>query len=138
MSAPQTESPDMKWMRFRAGAVDGFGSLEGDAVRVHTGDLFDRPQPTGERLALTELEWLPPCRPGKMIGLWNNFHALAEKNGWAKPAEPLYFLKAASSLAAHGQNIRVPSAYEGRVAYEGELAQYLHCASGLSSGESCL
>jgi 2-keto-4-pentenoate hydratase/2-oxohepta-3-ene-1,7-dioic acid hydratase in catechol pathway len=60
--------------------------------------------------------------PGKIIGLWNNFRAAAEKNGWATPAEPLYFLKAASSAAAHGQPIPVPTGYDGRVAYEGELA----------------
>lgn len=111
----------MKWMRYRAGAQTGFGCLEGDGVHVHEGDLFDAPRPTGERLALAGLEWLPPCRPGKIVGLWNNFHALAEKNGWAKPAEPLYFLKATSSLAAHRQPVAVPSAC-GRVAYEGELA----------------
>jgi 2-keto-4-pentenoate hydratase/2-oxohepta-3-ene-1,7-dioic acid hydratase in catechol pathway len=73
-------------------------------------------------LALAALECLIPCVPGKMIGLWNNFNAAAEKNGWARPAEPLYFLKASSSFAAHGQPIRVPARYEGRVAYEGELA----------------
>ena len=27
-------------------------------------------------------------RPGKIIGLWNNFRAAAEKNGWATPPEP--------------------------------------------------
>ena len=38
--------------------------------------------------------------PGKIIGLWNNFRAAAEKNGWATPAEPLYFLKSPHSAAA--------------------------------------
>ncbi len=119
----------MKWMQFRHGAASGFGSLEGDAVRVHRGELFDHPRATDERLLLAELEWLPPCRPGKIIGLWNNFHALAEKNGWAKPAEPLYFLKATSSLAAHRQPILVPPGYDGRVAYEGELAIVIGAAA---------
>ena len=27
--------------------------------------------------------WLMPCRPTKMLALWNNFRAAAEKNGWA-------------------------------------------------------
>ena len=112
----------MKWMRFRAGAATGFGCLHGDAVQVHDGDLFAAPRPTGEVLPLAGLDWLPPCRPGKIIGLWNNFRAAAAKNEWAEPAEPLYFLKATSSLAAHGQPIAVPASYDGRVAYEGELA----------------
>jgi 2-keto-4-pentenoate hydratase/2-oxohepta-3-ene-1,7-dioic acid hydratase in catechol pathway len=112
----------MKWLRFREGAREGFGVLDGHEVRVFQGDMFGTPQPTGERLAMTGLEWLTPCLPGKMIGLWNNFHAAAEKNGWARPAEPLYFLKASTSFAAHGQPIQVPAHYGGRVAYEGELA----------------
>jgi 2-keto-4-pentenoate hydratase/2-oxohepta-3-ene-1,7-dioic acid hydratase in catechol pathway len=112
----------MKWLRYRSDGREGFGSLQGDQVVVFEGDLFGAHQATGERLALAVLEWLTPCVPGKMIGLWNNFNAAAEKNGWARPAEPLYFLKASSSFAAHGQPIRVPAHYDGRVAYEGELA----------------
>jgi len=53
--------------------------------------------------------------------LWNNFRAAAEKNGWAHPVEPLYFLKSPGSLAAHCQPIAVPANYQGRVVYEGEL-----------------
>jgi 2-keto-4-pentenoate hydratase/2-oxohepta-3-ene-1,7-dioic acid hydratase in catechol pathway len=111
----------MKWMRFRNGNLEGFGTLEGDTVIVHTGALFDAPRPTGERLDVAGLEWLAPCRPGKIIGLWNNFRAAAAKNGWAPPAEPLFFLKATSSVAAHGEAIPAPVGYDGRVAYEGEL-----------------
>ena len=57
-----------------------------------------------------------------VIGLWNNFRAAAEKNGWAEPAEPLWFLKATSSVVGHGAAIPAPTGYNGRVAYEGELA----------------
>ena len=112
----------MKWMRFRHGGREAFGALARDTVQVFEGDLFDRPQPTDEHIAIEAVEWLTPCRPGKIIGLWNNFHALAQKNGWATPAEPLYFLKAASSAAAHGQPIVAPPADVGRIAFEGELA----------------
>lgn len=84
--------------------------------------MFDAPRPTGERLPVADVEWLPPCAPGKIVGLWNNFRAAAEKNGWAAPAEPLVFLKSPGSVAAHGQPIPVPASYDGRVAYEGELA----------------
>ena len=113
----------MKWLRFRTAAGgEAFGVLDGDAVRVHEGDLFDVPRPTGERLALDAIEWLPPCRPRTLVGLWNNFHALAEKNGWARPAEPLWFLKAPGSVVGHGAAIPVPGGDVGRVAYEGELA----------------
>jgi 2-keto-4-pentenoate hydratase/2-oxohepta-3-ene-1,7-dioic acid hydratase in catechol pathway len=112
----------MKWLRCRHAGRELFGTTDGMSLDVHRGDMFHGPQPTGERVALAQFEWLPPCVPGKMIGLWNNFHAAAEKNGWARPEEPLYFLKAASSVAAHRQPLRVPTCYDGRVAYEGELA----------------
>jgi len=112
----------MKWLRFRHAGVTGFGTLVGDHVEVHAGSMFDAPTPTGERLPLAGIEWLVPCEPGKVIGLWNNFGALAEKNGWTRPAEPLHFLKATSSLSAHGAAIPAPPDDVGRVAYEGELA----------------
>jgi 2-keto-4-pentenoate hydratase/2-oxohepta-3-ene-1,7-dioic acid hydratase in catechol pathway len=112
----------MKWLRFRHHGTTGFGVLDGDHVRCHTGDLFDAPAPTGESLPIAGLEWLPPCTPSRIIGLWNNFRAAAEKNGWSEPAEPLYFLKSPGSATGHRQPIPVPSSYDGRVVYEGELA----------------
>ena len=112
----------MKWLRFRRDGAEGFGRLEGAQVQVHAGDLFGTPQPTAVQLAVDNIEWLTPCRPSKMIGLWNNFAAAAEKNGWARPTEPLYFLKAPSSFAPHLADIPAPSGDVGRVAYEGELA----------------
>lgn len=112
----------MKWLRFvREGAV-GFGTLEDDRVHRYDGELFVAPRATGETIALADVQWLPPCVPGKIIGLWNNFRAAAEKNGWATPVEPLYFLKSPGSASGHRQPIAVPSSYDGRVAYEGELA----------------
>jgi len=112
----------MKWLRFRRNGQEGFGLLEGAEVLVHDGHLFDQPRPTGERLDASSIEWLMPCQPRTMVGLWNNFQALADKNGWARPAEPLYFLKSPGSWNAHGAPIPAPSAEVGRIGYEGELA----------------
>jgi 2-keto-4-pentenoate hydratase/2-oxohepta-3-ene-1,7-dioic acid hydratase in catechol pathway len=111
----------MKWMRFSHAGVDGFGALDGDTVRVHQGSMFDSPTDTGQVLPLSAIEWRVPCRPTKVVGLWNNFRAAAQKNGWSQPAEPLYFLKATSACLAHEQPIPAPIGYDGRVAYEGEL-----------------
>ena len=38
------------------------------------------------------------ARPGKIIGLWNNFGQLATKLNLAKPAEPLYFINQVNCL----------------------------------------
>jgi 2-keto-4-pentenoate hydratase/2-oxohepta-3-ene-1,7-dioic acid hydratase in catechol pathway len=112
----------MKWLRFRHGGTVRFGVLDGDKVLAYAGDMFGSKQPSGEEFAVDSIEWLTPTQPSKMIGLWNNFRAAAEKNGNAIPAEPLYFIKGANSYCAHRQAVIAPRSYDGRVVYEGELA----------------
>jgi 2-keto-4-pentenoate hydratase/2-oxohepta-3-ene-1,7-dioic acid hydratase in catechol pathway len=112
----------MKWMRCRHQDREVFGVLREGQLIVHEGDLFAQPRATGEQLPVDGVQWLMPCRPGKMLALWNNFRAAAEKNGWTIPAEPLYFAKTPNSHAAHGQAIAALPPEAGRVAYEGELA----------------
>ncbi|MCK8786944.1 fumarylacetoacetate hydrolase family protein [Roseomonas sp. NAR14] len=109
------------WVRYERDGEAGFGSLEGDSVRPHAGDLFDAPTPAGPSLPLASLRLLPPVRPGKIVGLWNNFRALAAKLGAAEPEVPLYFLKAPGSLLAPEATIPWPTGYTGKVVYEGEL-----------------
>lgn len=114
-----------RWARIQHQGQPTLAAVEGDSLLLHEGLPWAAPQPTGQRLALAELPpdaWLPPCQPGKVLALWNNFHALAEKNGWTPPTEPLYFGKAPESVCAHGQAIAAAPAEIGRVAYEGELA----------------
>lgn len=117
------------WLRFERDGVAGFGTLEGDFIAEHHGDLFNQPLPTGQRLTLATVQITLPCTPSKFLALWNNDHAQAAKQGLAIPPEPLYFIKAASSYRAHGQTIEVPASYDGRVVYEGEL--------GLVIGKVC-
>jgi 2-keto-4-pentenoate hydratase/2-oxohepta-3-ene-1,7-dioic acid hydratase in catechol pathway len=112
----------MKWLRFEHAGRTGFGRLQDGSVLVHEGDLFGSPHATGEVLALADVAWRTPCQPSKIVALWNNFRAAAAKNGWAEPADPLYFFKAPSSAAGHGATVPVPAAYGGRVVFEGELA----------------
>jgi 2-keto-4-pentenoate hydratase/2-oxohepta-3-ene-1,7-dioic acid hydratase in catechol pathway len=118
----------MRWMRLTHQGQPTLGLLQGDSVQLHSGSLFGcahAPQPSGESVPLADVPaqaWLPPCVPGKIIGLWNNFRAAAAKNGWAEPAEPLYFLKSPASAAAHEQAIAAAPPEVGRVAFEGELA----------------
>ena len=106
----------MKWRRFRLHGANAISLLDGEHVQVHDGDMFSEPRAPGERVSVGEVEWLAPCQPSKLIGLWNNFRATALTNGRAQPAEPLYFLKAPSSLSAHETTIGVPVGCNGRVA----------------------
>lgn len=117
------------WLRFTANGTSGFGSLEGETILVHEGDLFSGARPTGARIPLAEVTLEAPCAPTKIIALWNNFHQLAAKLNVAEPAEPLYLLKAVTSVAAPGATVRRPAAYSGKTVYEGEL--------GIVIGKTC-
>lgn len=117
------------WLRFEYQSTIGFGTLEADSISVFNGDLFNNPSPTGQIIPLDEVKLLPPTQAAKFIGLWNNYHALAEKLGQSIPPEPLYFIKASNSYLPHGGVIKRPAGYEGKIVYEGEL--------GIVIGKTC-
>ena len=118
-----------RWVRFLHHAKIGFGQLTPLGISVHAGEMFHDAQPTGQTLPLGEVKLLAPTQPTKIIALWNNFHALAAKLESLEPAEPLYLLKAPTSVTAPGAVIRRPSTYEGKTTYEGEL--------GIVIGKTC-
>jgi 2-keto-4-pentenoate hydratase/2-oxohepta-3-ene-1,7-dioic acid hydratase in catechol pathway len=110
------------WARFRL--ADGrirFGSVSGESISEYSGELFGDCRPTGSTFPTSECALLAPCVPSKIIGLWNNFHALAAKIGKAEPGHPLYFIKATTALAGPGDTIRRPRNYAGKIVFEGEL-----------------
>ncbi|WFU38414.1 fumarylacetoacetate hydrolase family protein [Bradyrhizobium sp. CB82] len=118
-----------KWLRFRHSGATGFGTLTPGGIAVHDGEMFGRNAPNGKVLLLGEVELLAPCAPSKIVALWNNFHALAVKLNQPEPAEPLYLLKATTSITTPGAVIRRPSSYDGKTTYEGEL--------GIVIGKTC-
>lgn len=117
------------WLRFRHDGETGFGMLTNGVIAVHDGDMFGASRPDGRVLALGDVEVLAPTEPSKIVALWNNFHALAAKLNQPAPPEPLYLLKATTSIAAPGAVIRPPAAYSGKTTYEGEL--------GIVVGKTC-
>ncbi len=117
-----------RWLRFKNGNTLGFGTLEGDRVKVFQGDMFTGATPTGQVLLLADVELMMPVQPSKIIALWNNFHALGQKLNLATPAEPLYLIKAPNSYLAPNGTIRKPPC-DGKVVFEGEL--------GIVIGKTC-
>lgn len=118
-----------QWIRYRANGKAGFGTLSGDTIAEHTGDMFASPKATGQTLAISSVEVLPPSEPTKIVALWNNFRELAAKLKQSIPPEPLYFIKANSSITSPNTTIKRPKAYAGKVVYEGEL--------GIVIGKTC-
>ncbi len=126
-----------RWIRFEHAGDVGFGTLEGDTISVHRGGMFAGPEPTSTTLPLESVTLLTPTEPTKLIALWNNFHAMAEKFSLSIPTEPLYFIKSSTSHLAGGQTIRRPASYDGRVVFEGELGVVIgEAARGVAESEA--
>ena len=117
------------WVRFRHQGQTGFGTLTQSDIIVHDGEMFGVAKPSERRLALGDVELLAPTVPSKIVALWNNFHALAAKLNMPEPSEPLYLLKAPTSVTAPGAVIKAPASYGGKTTYEGEL--------GIVIGKTC-
>lgn len=126
-----------QWVRFRHRDQTQFGTLSDGQIAVHSGEMFGVSKADGTRLALKDVDLLAPCVPSKVIALWNNFHALAAKLNVAEPAEPLYLLKAPTTVAAPNAVVRKPKSYGGKVVFEGELAIVIGTrCSGVSVAEA--
>jgi 2-keto-4-pentenoate hydratase/2-oxohepta-3-ene-1,7-dioic acid hydratase in catechol pathway len=107
----------MRFMSSGGGVV--FGRVEG--AYLHEYESLERPVPTGAVLSMRALTPLAPCAPGKVVALWNNYHALAAKLDKPVPTHPLFLLKPAASVIGSGEPIRRPRHYAGKIVYEGEL-----------------
>jgi 2-keto-4-pentenoate hydratase/2-oxohepta-3-ene-1,7-dioic acid hydratase in catechol pathway len=117
------------WTRINHAGRECIGTIEGDTIVLHEGDMFANPRATGESIPLSAAKLLTPTQPSKMVGLVDNYHALVVKLAHPVPAEPLYFLKANNSFLAAGDSIRIPASYTGKVVFEGEL--------GIVIGKQC-
>lgn len=117
----------MEWARIQTADGQTMTGIIKDGT-LHPRKSLGSDEPAGDPVSLDTAILLPPCVPGKFIGLWNNFHAAAERNGQSIPTHPLFFLKPLSSLAGPGATVILPADI-GRVIYEGEL--------GIVIGKTC-
>jgi 2-keto-4-pentenoate hydratase/2-oxohepta-3-ene-1,7-dioic acid hydratase in catechol pathway len=126
-----------KWVRVAYQGREQFGKVEGDTVRVYSGSMFAGPEATSQSIPAAAAKLLTPSAPGKIIALIDNYHELLTKLDHAVPSEPLYFLKGSNSLLAHGETIRAPKSYGGKVVYEGELGIVIgRRTSGVPEGDA--
>ncbi len=117
------------WIRFESSGESGFGRVDGTRVHIYQGDLFGEKSMTGRTVGLDDIILRTPCTPGKMLALWNNFHATMEKTGLPKPKHPWYFVKTPNTYAPGHSVIRRPEACHGKILFEGELGVVIgkHC-----------
>lgn len=71
---------------------------------------------------LTSVKLLPPVpNPGKIICVGLNYADHAKEGGNARPEYPSFFMRGATSLIAHGDNMALPRVSD-KLDYEAELA----------------
>ena len=109
------------WVRFNWNDRTHLGRLDGDNIAVCDDDLFGDPAPSGDTVALADVELLAPLKPNSILALWNNFHQRAEAEGQTIPVTPLYFMKPVTSVIGPGETIYRPRGHQGRVIFEAEL-----------------
>ena len=117
------------WIRFTNNKINSFGLIENNIVTVYEGDMFNNPSKTDVRLKVEDVTIVNPCKPSKMIALWNNYQSLATEKGLSKPNNPLYLNKAVSCIIEQGDNIIRPKTYTENIFFEGEL--------GIVIGKTC-
>ncbi len=116
-------APEGLW----AAADSGSDSQTGDRPRLLDSDPFATPPDGwkfGREVDLSTATVLAPASPGKIVAIGRNYAEHAKELGNEVPAEPLFFLKAPSSLIAPGAPIVLPPESQ-RVEHEGEIAVVL-------------
>jgi 2-keto-4-pentenoate hydratase/2-oxohepta-3-ene-1,7-dioic acid hydratase in catechol pathway len=95
-------------------------------VKILTGNLLDgTATPTGDTIPAAAITaFLPPVQPPNIIAIGANYAAHCKESGRHVEIQdhPLVFIKATSSLAAHGDAIRLAPCNPHEVDYEAELA----------------
>jgi 2-keto-4-pentenoate hydratase/2-oxohepta-3-ene-1,7-dioic acid hydratase in catechol pathway len=94
--------------------------VDGDIFRLH-GDVFGSPSYDKKVTPRRGVKTLVPVVPTKVIAVGLNYADHARESGKQIPKEPLFWLKAPTSLIADGVKVEVPFAHH-RTDFEAELA----------------
>ncbi|GAB6077031.1 fumarylacetoacetate hydrolase family protein [Desulfurobacterium crinifex] len=115
----------MKIGRFKVGERTIFGIIQGKEIiplkEKRVTDLMESITLTEEVLSFSDVKFLSPTRPSKIVAVGLNYKAHAEEMGKPLPEEPLLFMKPSTAVIANKMRIFLPEMSE-RVDYEGELA----------------
>src|SRR5881409_1242828 len=94
--------------RFQKGDETFFAKVvDGELFRLR-GDVFGSPSFDKNPTRLKGLRTLPPVTPSKVIAVGLNYADHARESGKPLPKEPLFWLKAPTSLLPDGGKIEIP------------------------------
>ena len=117
------------WVTFLLENKEHIGTLSDGKITVYEGNMFADPIKTDATYSADQVQIINPCKPSKMIALWNNYQSLAAEKGLSKPDNPLYLNKATSCIIEQRENIIRPKTYTENIFFEGEL--------GIVIGKTC-
>lgn len=107
--------------RFQKGDETFFAKVvDGELFRLH-GDVFGSPSFDKKPLSVKGIKTLTPVQPSKVIAVGLNYADHARESGKPLPKEPLFWLKAPTSLIPDGAKIEIPFPNH-RTDFEAELA----------------
>src|ERR1041384_3371149 len=107
--------------RFQKGDETFYAKVvDGELFRLQ-GDVFGSPSYEKKPVPLKGVKTLTPVAPSKVIAVGLNYADHARESGKPIPKEPLFWLKAPTSLISDGGKIEIPFPPH-RTDYEAELA----------------
>lgn len=112
----------MKIIRFAIEGTTRFGVVKENRILEVEGDIFGEYKTTLIEHHPTEIRFLPPCSPTKIVGVGLNYRDHAAEMNKSLPEEPLLFMKPGTAAIGHEDKIVYPKQMSSRVDYEGELA----------------
>jgi 2-keto-4-pentenoate hydratase/2-oxohepta-3-ene-1,7-dioic acid hydratase in catechol pathway len=97
------------------------GLVDADEIHVIKGSFGEYYEVSGKKHRISEVRFLPPVIPTKVVCVGQNYLGHIEELGAPVPKEPIIFLKPPSCLIGHEHPITYARDAE-RIDYEGELA----------------
>ena len=97
------------------------GLVDATEIQVIKGSFGDHYEVSGKKHRISEVRFLPPVIPTKIVCVGQNYLGHIEELGAPVPKEPIIFLKPPSCLIGHEHPIIYARDAE-RIDYEGELA----------------
>jgi 2-keto-4-pentenoate hydratase/2-oxohepta-3-ene-1,7-dioic acid hydratase in catechol pathway len=95
----------MRFVRYNGPAGPRWGQIEAGSVHELDKAPYSGGQKTGRTVPLDGLQLLAPVEPSKLICIGRNYAEHAAELGNQAPSEPMFFLKAPSSLIGSGEAI---------------------------------
>ena len=111
-------------IRFEQADRIAYGRLDGDTVRVLSGDLFGNREESGETLPLSDVKLLAPCQPTKVICVGFNYRDHAEEFNTPIPEVPNIFMKPLSALTGPEAPVFFPKMSK-QMDYEAEMVMVI-------------